>query len=159
MFERLFELLFKYRPVVFEQGEFAFGASWPVAIVVAVGAAAAVVVVAGYVRPARASRRAWVLVGLRVAALGLMLVALLRPVLVVKAVEPQQNFLGILLDDTRSMQVSDGEGEDRRAVVSRLFGPEGALVPALAERFTLRWFRFSSSAARVAGPGTGTSEA
>jgi len=86
LFERLFELLFKYRPVVFEQGELAFGASWPVALVVAVGAAAAAVAVAGYLRPAGESRRAWLLVGLRVAVLGLVLVALLRPVLVVKAV-------------------------------------------------------------------------
>jgi len=153
LFERLFELLFKYRPVVFEQGELAFGASWPVALVVAAGAAAAAVAVAGYLRPAGESRRAWLLVGLRVAVLGLILVALLRPVLVIKAVEPQQNFVGILLDDTRSMQVADGEGEDRRAVLARLFGAEGPLVPALAERFTLRWFRFSSSAARIAGPG------
>ena len=150
MFERLFELLFKYRPVVFEQGDFALGASWPAALLaVAVAAVAA----AGYLRPAGESRRAWLLVALRVAALGLMLVALLRPVLVVKAVEPQQNFLGILLDDSRSMQVGDGDGEDRRAVVGRLFGPESPLARALAEGFTLRWFRFSSSASRVAGPG------
>ena len=153
MFERLFELLFKYHPVVFEQGDFAFGASWPGALVAVVAAAAAAVAVGGYLRPTGESRRAWLLVALRVAALALMLVALLRPVLVVKAVEPQQNFLGILLDDSRSMQVADGDGEDRRAVVGRLFGPESALARALAEGFTLRWFRFSSSASRVAGPG------
>lgn len=152
MFERLFELLFKYRPVVFEQGEFALGASWPVALIVGLGAAAAGVAVAGYRRPAGESRRAWVLVGLRLTTLGLILLALLRPVLVVRAVEPQQNFLGILLDDSRSMQIADGEGEDRRAVVRRLFGAEGDLATALAERFTLRWFRFASSASRVAGP-------
>jgi len=152
VFERLFELLFKYRPVVFQQGEFAFGASWPVALIVVLGAAAAGVAVAGYLRPSGESRRAWVLVALRLAALGVILLALLRPVLVVKAVEPQQNFLGILLDDTRSMQIADGEGEDRRAMVRRLFGAAGDLTPALAERFTLRWFRFDSSASRVSGP-------
>jgi len=82
----------------------------------------------------------------------LILLALLRPVLGGKVVEPQQNFLGILLDDSRSMQIADGEGEDRRAVVRRLFGADGDLTPALAERFTLRWFRFASSASRIEGP-------
>ena len=28
MFESFFELLFKYRPLMFEEGEFAFRASW-----------------------------------------------------------------------------------------------------------------------------------
>ena len=37
----------------------------------------------------------------------LVLFCLFRPVLVVKAAVPQQNFLGVLIDDSRSMQIAD----------------------------------------------------
>ena len=42
--------------------------------------------------------------------------ALLRPMLLLKVAVPQQNFVGILLDDSRSMQVADHDGKPRSAV-------------------------------------------
>ena len=48
-----------------------------------------------------------VLAGLRVALVAVVAVCLFRPVLVVKAAVPQQNFLAVLLDDSRSMQIAD----------------------------------------------------
>ena len=48
-----------------------------------------------------------VLTALRVATLALVLFCLFRPVLVVKAAVTQQNFVGVLLDDSRSMQIAD----------------------------------------------------
>ena len=40
MFEAIFEFLFKYRPLVFEQGDFAIRAPWAIALAAAVAAGA-----------------------------------------------------------------------------------------------------------------------
>ncbi len=152
MGERLFELLFKYRPVVFEQGALALGASWPMVAAAIAGAVVAAAVIVAYARIAGGGRLAVGLAALRVGALALLVVALLRPVLIVRTVEPRRNFLGILLDDSRSMQIADDGSVARGAEVQRAFAPDGPLVKALGERFTVRFFRFSSAASRVAGP-------
>ena len=74
--------------------------------------------------------------------------------LVVRAAVPQQNFLGILLDDSRSMQIADWNGRSRGEFVREQFGSaEGPLIRALSERFATRVFRFSSTADRLASPG------
>ena len=48
-----------------------------------------------------------VLTALRMAALALVVFCLFRPTLVVKAAIPQQNVVAVLLDDSRSMQITD----------------------------------------------------
>ena len=68
-----------------------------------------------------------VLTALRVATLGLMLFCLFRPVLVVRAAVSQQNFLGVLVDDSRSMQIADVNGQTRGR---RGAGAVRARVPA-----------------------------
>ena len=80
----------------------------------------------------------------------MLLFCLFQPVLVLTSVVPQQNFLGILIDDSRSMEIADRDGETRSAFVQEQFGaPESALLTALADRFALRFFRFSSSTERL----------
>jgi hypothetical protein len=150
----VFEFLFKYRPVVFEKGIFSLAAPG-VAFVVAL---AAVMVGALALRTyggvaARTSRRdRVVLAALRGAAILVLAVLLLRPSLVVSAVVPQRNVLAVMLDDSRSMRLADEDGRPRADVVRRLFGgPDSALYAQLARQFTLRVFRFSHAAHRVAG--------
>ncbi len=73
-----------------------------------------------------------------------------RPLLVVRAAVPQQNFLGVLLDDSRSMQIADVDGQPRASFVKGEFGAnDRGLLKALSERFTVRTFRFSSAATRT----------
>ncbi len=88
---------------------------------------------------------------MRTAILLLVLFCLFRPVLVVKAAVPQQNFLGVLIDDSRSMQIADwNQAAARRRSSRQTFAtPDAALLKALSERFVLRTFRFSSAASRV----------
>ncbi|RPJ73087.1 MAG: hypothetical protein EHM24_08495, partial [Acidobacteria bacterium] len=152
MVEHLFALFFKYRPVVFEQGSFAFSPPWPammaVLLVLAVGGLAAW----SYLRRAPRPGPRAALLALRVAALVLLLFALLRPVVTVKAVEAKQNFLAVLLDDSRSMSIADRDGVPRSAFVRSAFAREGELRRALGDRFALRFFRFSSSTERLADP-------
>ncbi|HEY6614260.1 MAG TPA: glutamine amidotransferase, partial [Vicinamibacterales bacterium] len=78
---------------------------------------------------------------------------LFRPVMVVKAAVPQQNFLGVLVDDSRSMQIADVDGQPRSAFVGQHFvGPEADMLKTLSTRFVLRPFRFSSNAQRLGAP-------
>ena len=152
MFDSLFQLLFEYRPVVFSQGELRF-AAWAgsyVALMIAV--VAGIVAVATY-RTAGArvkTRDRVILAGLRVALIALIAVCLFRPVLVVKAAVEQQNFVAVLLDDSRSMQIADHDGAARAAFVRQEFGAaERGMLKTLSDRFMVRTFRFSTAASRV----------
>ncbi len=91
-----------------------------------------------------------VLIGLRLLALAIVLFCLLRPVLVLKAAVPQQNFLGVLVDDSRSMSIADRDGQTRAAFIQQqLTGPNAKLLAALSQRFVIRFFSFASSSDRV----------
>ena len=153
MFESLFAFFFKYSPYIFRQGEFRLAISSPVYIAVAIAAAAALVTVLTYrSAPGDAGLidRA-VLIGLRLCLVAVVLFCLFRPVLILRAAVPQQNFLGIMLDDSRSMRVADENGKARTEFVGGTFGPDSPVLKALSSRYALRFFRFSSSADRIAG--------
>ncbi|MCU1382272.1 MAG: hypothetical protein JWL71_969 [Acidobacteria bacterium] len=153
MADKVFRFLFKYPPLMFQQGDFAWGLSRPVLVAVAVAAALAILALLTY-RGVSASDRARdriVLVGLRLAALAVLLFCLFRPALILKAAVPQQNFLGVLVDDSRSMSIADLDGQTRSAFIQQqLTGPNARLLAALSQRFVIRFFRFSSSSDRVA---------
>ena len=152
MFESLFQLLFEYRPVVFSQGELRF-AAWSGSYVAALAATAAVMVAVASYRSTGTRMRVRdrvVLAGLRVALVVLVAVCLFRPVLVVKAAVPQQNFLAVLLDDSRSMQIADHEAAPRASFVKQEFGAaDRGVLKTLSEKFMVRTFRFSTAASRV----------
>ena len=152
MLEKLFRFLFKYPPLMFRQGDFSWGLSRPVLLVVAAVTAAAVLALLTYrgVAAADRTRDRVVLVALRIGALAVLLFCLFRPSLVLKAAVPQQNFLGVLVDDSRSMSIADRDGQTRAAFVQQQFGTEHApLLRALSDRFVVRFFSFSSSSERV----------
>jgi len=154
--EGLFEFLFKYRPLLFEQGEFAFLAPASVRLWLLGAGTIGALAVASYTlargRAAVVDRS--VMAGLRVALLAVLLFCMLQPSLILSTVVPQQNFLGILVDDSRSMQIPDAQGSPRSSFIAEAFTPgESELLQALADRFTLRFFRFSHAASRIDGPG------
>ena len=151
MFETLFSYLFKYQKLVFEQGDFVFGATrsmWLTVLIVSIAGLYALwtyrqlVLVRG--------RDRVVLLAHRVALFLIVGFALLQPMLLLKVAVPQQNFVGILLDDSRSMQIADHNGAPRSGFVSDQFGRvDGPLLTELGKRFTLKIFRFSSAAERL----------
>jgi uncharacterized membrane protein len=151
--EKLFRFLFKYPPLMFQQGDFTWGLSRPVLLAVAAAAALAALALLTYRGVAATERRRdrVVLVGLRLAALAVLLFCLFRPALVLKAAVPQQNFLGVLVDDSRSMSIADLNGQTRSTFIQQqLTGANAKLLDALSQRFVVRFFRFASSSDRVA---------
>ena len=154
MFDAIFEALFSYRPVVFQQGEFRFDVT--TASFVATLLVAAVVALAVFTyRRVRVNegrlRDRIILTSLRVAALALVLFCLFRPTLIVRAAVDQQNVVAVLLDDSRSMQIPDWNGQPRGGYLREQFGaPESPLLKSLSSKFLVRTFRFSSTANRMA---------
>ena len=152
MFERIFQALFSYRPVVFQQGDFRFDFATSAFVVAAIAA----IIMAGAVFTYRTvnvngrRRDRLVLTVLRMAVLALLVFCLFRPTLVVKAAVPQQNVVAVLMDDSRSMQIGDHDGKPRAEFLrDQLQSNASPLMKSLSERFLVRTFRFSSTAARV----------
>lgn len=152
MFESLFEFLFKYRPLIFERGHFTLAAPWPFYVVGLVVVALAVPTVLRYreVRSKSTRRDRLILTTLRTLALATLLFCLFRPSLVLSTVVPQRSFVGIVLDDSQSMQIADRNDVPRGRFITETFGPEGSeLLSALEEKFKLRFFSASSKTERV----------
>jgi uncharacterized membrane protein len=150
VFDALFRFFFELSPVVFSQGEFRFAASTGSYLAAAAVALAAGLTVYAYRNGQGRTGQRVTLAGLRLAILAIILVCLFRPLLVVKAAVPQQNFLAVLLDDSRSMQIADVNGQPRSAYVTNEFGTnDKGLLKALSERFTVRTFRFSNAPSRT----------
>jgi uncharacterized membrane protein len=155
MLESLFAFFFKYRPSVFAQGDLAFGSPASVIGLLLVAAALGVPAVLTYTRVRGKStiRDRWVLGALRVGAIVVLMVCLFRPMLLLSAAVPQRNFVGVLIDDSRSMQIADVDGKPRSDFVRHLAGaPDSTLLKQLAERFQLRFFRFGNDVERIARP-------
>jgi len=151
----VFEFLFKYPTFVFEQGDFSFAASRSMSLSIALIALVALAALITYrgITTEGAMRDRIILVGLRLGIVAVLAICLLRPSLILKAAVPQQNFLGILVDDSRSMTIADHDGQARSQFVQQqLTDAKNPLYDALAKRFVLRFFRFSSTADRLNSP-------
>ena len=87
MLENLFRFLFKYPPLLFQQGDFSWGLSRPVLLAVMVAAAIAILALLTYrgVSPTDKRIDRAVLVALRLAVVCVLLICLFRPTLILKA--------------------------------------------------------------------------
>ena len=135
-----------------EEGRFtfAYGVSPFVFLLIVVGLVA--VVWFTYRKTTRPITPGWkaFFIGLRSSVLVLLLFCLLRPVITTTQVTPQETYLGVLIDDSESMQVEDQSGQARAEAVSALLLENGYL-DQLAENFQVRTFRFDNETNRIAG--------
>ena len=127
--ESLFEFLFKYRPIVFQQGDFAFAAPSDVRTWLGIAGVIGASAVATYTiaRGKSTILDRGVMAALRVSLLGVLVFCLMQPSLTLSTVVPQQNFVGVLLDDSRSMLLQDEGGEPRNG-----FDPSALVDPLRA---------------------------
>lgn len=157
----MFEFLFKYRPVVFERGDFELALPFLAlfAVFALIGLLVAFLLRYRGLGPELAPRDRWILGGIRTAVLAVLAFALFRPMLVVSTVVPRRNYLPVLIDDSRSMRVTDAGGVSRLGQAAELFGAPGSdsagsrstgeLREALADRFQLRTWGFGSQTRQV----------
>jgi uncharacterized membrane protein len=94
-----------------------------------------------------------ILILLRFAILALLLFCLLKPVLITSSAKPRDSYMGILIDNSRSMMLPDVIRSKSRGDVATemLFGKAG-LVEQLSEDFTVRAFAFDRSARSISEP-------
>jgi uncharacterized membrane protein len=153
--ESAFQLLFKYRPAVFAEGQLAFGVAGPLAIALSVAAVALGAALLTYrsVSAHSTPRDRVVLAALRATALLLVLACLFRPMLLISAPVPQRNFVGVLIDDSRSMQITDGGAPRADVIRAALSTGDSSLIESLREKFQVRLFRFGSALQRIEDPG------
>jgi uncharacterized membrane protein len=147
----IFEWLFKYRPLLYERGHIAFHPLWPTYVTWPLIIAALAAVYLLYRRSI--VPRAWRngLLGLRAASFLLILFLCLQPVLRLRSVIPQKNFVAVAYDLSKSMEIRDGPGGQSRLEMERhLLRPtDNPLLTELDGKFKLRFFRFSKSAERT----------
>ncbi len=152
----MFEFLFKYPTTVFAKGDFVFLARWPVWILG--GLIAAACVLFGFFLWRRRTKMAAGLSGLRPVAIwllqsclaALLLLMLWHPAISIATLKPQQNIVAVVVDDSRSMSISEG-GKTRIDTAKALY--DGGLRTALAKKFQVRLYRFGQSLERIQGTG------
>ena len=148
--ESLFTFLFKYRPVVFERGQLVFETSRPMVLILSALAAALVLATVYHRQRTRVGgTTVTVLTAIRTLILALLLLALLRPALTTSTVVPGENFLAVLIDDSRSMRLNDGATTRGTQALEAFTAGSSELLAGLRDRFTVRYYRFSDIAARM----------
>jgi uncharacterized membrane protein len=143
----MFQYFFKYPIAVFSKGEFVLLGSWPrwilcfLVLFTAVGLA--------WLTGFRLTRTASGLSGWRVAVIwflqtlmiALLLFLLWQPAMLVTELKPQQNVIAILLDDSRSMGISEG-GVTREAQAIKAL--QNGSLAAVQKNFQTRIYRLDS---------------
>ena len=150
--ETIFEFLFKYRLLLFQEGDFTFASPWPALFIL--GGVAAVAIPAlftyGAAKGDTGRLDRVVMASIRLGLVTILVFILFQPTLILTSVVPQRNFVGILIDDSQSMRITDENGVVRSDFVQSNFGGEGSeLLTTLSEKFALRFFRFSRDASRL----------
>ncbi len=146
----MFELFFQHPLSVFQKGTFVFQSGWPVWLLclLALGGAAGLgVFVFGKTRqagwPAVRSVAVWAMQSTIVAVLLLML---WQPGISVATLKKQQNVVAVLLDDSKSMGLTDQGAVRRDEVVKTL---DSGLLDELKKRFQVRFYKVSDQLVRA----------
>ena len=150
----VFRLLFKYPAVVFSKGELILASAGPrwILLLLILGAVAGLGLVIRSrlprATPALRTWRAGIIWLLESATIVVLLILLWRPAIVVAELKPQQNIIAVLVDDSRSMSISeDGATREARAIQAL----ESGTLADLQKKFQTRLYRFDAQLNRVSG--------
>jgi uncharacterized membrane protein len=148
----MFEFLFKYPRSVYARGQFSLLGAWPkwmlVLMILAAAASLAWLIRSRLAQAAPLIRgwRAWVIWGLQTLLAALLLVLLWQPAITVAELKPQQNIIAVLVDDSRSMAISeDGVTREAQAVKALQSG----VLDSLNRAFQTRLYRVHDVPARI----------
>lgn len=149
----MFEFLFKYPFAAFQQGQLVLLGAWPrwlyFVLLVVAAAGLALYLRGGETAPVLRSWRLGVIGLLEWLTVAVLLVLLWEPALVVTELEPRQNIVAILVDDSRSMnQTEEGSTREEQAIRALQSG----VLPRLQRNFQTRLFRFDTHLTRMANP-------
>jgi len=148
----MFEFLFKYPRSLYARGHFALLGAWPKWVLVLLILAAAVAL-AWLIRsrlsqaaPVMRGWRVWVIWSLQTLLAAMLLVLLWQPAITVAELKPQQNIVAVLVDDSRSMAISE-DGSTRQAQAIKAL--ENGVLASLGRSFQTRLYRVDEVPARI----------
>src|SRR5579863_879857 len=148
----MFEFLFKYPRSVYERGQFALLGAWPKWILVLLILAAAIGL-AWLIRsrlaqaaPVMRGWRVWIIWGLQTLLAAVLLVLLWQPAITVAELKPQQNIIAVLVDDSRSMAISE-DGSTRQAQAVKAL--QNGVLESLNRSFQTRLYRVDDVPGRI----------
>jgi uncharacterized membrane protein len=138
----VFEFFFKYSRATFERAELVLASGWPVWLLVALIALAAVAVAVMIVRRRSGLNpvRAAVLGLLQTALLAALLVLAWRPALVTQTLRPQENSVAVLLDTSGSMLYGEQDTSRLQEAIDDL---SREALPELESKFDVNLFSFA----------------
>jgi len=148
----MFEFFLKYPRSVYARGQFALLGAWPkwmlVLLILAAAAGLAWLVRSRLARAAPVMRgwRAWVIWGLQTLMAALLLMLLWQPAITVAELKPQQNIVAVLVDDSRSMALSE-DGLTREAQAVKAL--QNGVLASLNRSFQTRLYRVDDVPARI----------
>jgi len=150
--ERLFEFFLKYPRSVYARGQFAFLGAWPkwmlVLLILAAAAGLAWLIRSRLSRaaPVMHGWRAWVIWGLQTLLAAMLLMLLWQPAITIAELKPQQNIIAVLVDDSRSMAITeDGVTRQSQAVQAL----QNGVLASLNRSFQTRLYRVDDVPARI----------
>src|SRR5580693_7295424 len=148
----MFQFLFKYPRSVYSRGQFALLGAWPkwmlVLLILAAAAGLAWLIRSRMAQaaPVMRGRRAWIVWGLQTLLAAMLLVLLWQPAITVAELKPQQNIIAVLVDDSRSMAISEG-GLTRQAQAVQAL--QNGVLASLNRSFQTRLYRVDDVPARI----------
>jgi len=148
----MFEFFLKYPRSVYTRGQFALLGAWPkwmLALLILAAAAGLAWLIRSHLARAAPAMRGWragIIWGLQTLLAALILVLLWQPVITVAELKPQQNIIAVLVDDSRSMALSE-DGSTRQAQAVKALG--NGVLAGLNRSFQTRLYRVDDVPARI----------
>jgi uncharacterized membrane protein len=90
--------------------------------------------------------RVWIIWGLQTLLAAVLLMLLWQPAITVAELKPQQNIIAVLVDDSRSMAISE-DGSTREAQAAQAL--QNGVLDSLNRRFETRLYRIDDAPARI----------
>jgi len=148
----MFEFLFKYPRSVYARGQFALlgaGPKWLLIVLIlaaALGLAWLIRSRLSQAAPVMRGWRVWLIWSLQTLLAAILLVLLWQPAITIAELKPQQNIIAVLVDDSRSMAITE-DGITRQAqAVSAL---QNGVLASLNRGFQTRLYRVDDAPARI----------
>jgi uncharacterized membrane protein len=148
----MFEFFFKYPRSVYARGQFSLLGAWPkwmlVALILVAAAGLAWLIRSRLAdaAPVLRSWRVWVIWGLQTLLASLILFLLWQPAITVAELKPQQNIIAVLVDDSKSMAISE-DGSTRQAQAVNAL--QNGVLDSLNRSFQARLYRVDDVPARI----------
>ena len=151
--KNMFEQIMKYPIDVFREGDFSFGVPLPGLLIAVLLIALVVATIWAYRSTQGRIRRGFrgFLIFLRAIVLCLIAFCLLKPFLTIYQSNPDDSYLLVMVDRSKSMQITDSTDAAPRLqrVNDLLFAEDEGLLEKLNAKFKVRLFAFDTTAKRI----------